>query len=264
MVTPATMEPAVDEFHVPFVGRWQNLVSTTNWEKGRIILQWRLQLIDQGRDGGDYSDEAWSRVVGGVSPQHVGRLRRVYERFGENHESFAGLYWTHFLAAMDWDDAELWLEGAVQNRWSAPKMRAARWEATGADEEEQTAAEPLVEEEFDGDVDPAFAESTARTIDGEPTPVSAADADDVNAAFDESAPWEPGAEGDDSDSVDAPELVQPFAGLPSLPPDLDEALEVCRAAILRHKMNHWRDVSADDVLAHLDGLKQLALAPSGD
>ena len=28
----------------PFVGRWNRLVSTTNWEKGRIILQWREAL----------------------------------------------------------------------------------------------------------------------------------------------------------------------------------------------------------------------------
>ena len=24
-----------------FVGQWQRLVSTTNWDKGRIICQWR-------------------------------------------------------------------------------------------------------------------------------------------------------------------------------------------------------------------------------
>ena len=27
-----------------FVGQWNRLVSTTNWEKGRIICQWRDAL----------------------------------------------------------------------------------------------------------------------------------------------------------------------------------------------------------------------------
>ena len=31
----------VDEASQPFVGRWNALVSTTNWEKGRIIGDWR-------------------------------------------------------------------------------------------------------------------------------------------------------------------------------------------------------------------------------
>ena len=28
-----------------FLGRWNRLISTTNWEKGRIILEWRQALI---------------------------------------------------------------------------------------------------------------------------------------------------------------------------------------------------------------------------
>lgn len=261
MTTPATAEPATEEISVPYLGRWQRLVSTTNWEKGQIILQWRADLEQQDRPAADYSDEAWSRIVGGVSAQHVGRLRRVAERFGDSYETYSGLYWTHFLAALDWDDAELWLEGAVQNKWSAPKMRSARWDANGVDAAEQAAAPPILEEEFDGDSDPAVADSAARVFDGEVSAVSDADdSDAANAAFDEAAPWDDGEAADQ----EQPELVQPFAGLERLPPDLEEAFETCRGAILRHKMSGWRDVSADAVLSHLEGLKHLALAPSGD
>ena len=32
-----------------YVGRWNRLVSTTNWEKGRIICEWREALRQAGR-----------------------------------------------------------------------------------------------------------------------------------------------------------------------------------------------------------------------
>ena len=122
----------VAEASTEFVGRWNRLVSTTNWQKGEIIRQWRNALEASGAPAEEYTDEAWSRRVGGVSPQHVGRLRRVCERFGEVYEQYPGLYWSHFHAALDWPDAEMYLEGAVQNDWSVPRMREQRQEATGA------------------------------------------------------------------------------------------------------------------------------------
>ena len=90
----------------PYVGQWNRLVSTTNWQKGRIIGAWRVSLAVQGLAVNEYSDEAWARLVGGVTGQHVGRLRRVFVRFGESHEQYAGLFWSHFQAALDWTDAE--------------------------------------------------------------------------------------------------------------------------------------------------------------
>ena len=61
----------------PFLGRWGLLVSQTNWEKGKIIAEWREALIAAGAAPHEYADEAWSRLVGQVTPQHVGRLRRT-------------------------------------------------------------------------------------------------------------------------------------------------------------------------------------------
>src|SRR5690606_12131349 len=93
----------------------------------------------------------WSRRVGNVTPQHVGRLRRAFERFGAVRQEYRGLFWSHFQAALDWDDAEMWLEGAVQNQWSISEMRHQRWEALGgaAGEEELNgeASEPEVWDE---------------------------------------------------------------------------------------------------------------------
>ncbi|MFM7117389.1 MAG: hypothetical protein ACKO0N_12220, partial [Planctomycetota bacterium] len=76
----------------PFIGRWNRLVSTTNWEKGRIIHEWRSALEASAAPTTEYSDEAWSRMVGGVTGQHAGRLRRVYERYGAVHADYDGLF----------------------------------------------------------------------------------------------------------------------------------------------------------------------------
>src|SRR5690606_33739933 len=128
----------------PFIGRWQNLISTTNWEKGRIILEWREALIGSEAPATEYSDEAWAQRVGGVTSPHVGRLRRVYDTFGGDYETYPGLYWSHFLAALDWDDAAMWLEGAMRSGWSVAAMREQRWQALGAVEQDRPQAADIV------------------------------------------------------------------------------------------------------------------------
>ncbi len=107
------VEVEIAETSERFIGQWNRLISTTNWEKGRIIHEWRSAGVASGAPATEYSDEAWSRLVGGVTGQHVGRLRRVYERFGGVYQDYEGLYWSHFQAALDWDDAEMWLEGGA-------------------------------------------------------------------------------------------------------------------------------------------------------
>ncbi len=148
---PAGMDSELVE--QPFVGRWNQLVSQTNWEKGQIISQWRAALIESGAPASQYSDEAWARRVGGVTASHVGRLRRVYEAFGDTYQTYRGLYWTHFLVALDWDDAPLWLEGAAQSGWSISAMRQQRWEATGADEATRASESNLAATDVDEDFD---------------------------------------------------------------------------------------------------------------
>ncbi|MDE0817154.1 MAG: hypothetical protein OSA92_05810 [Pirellulaceae bacterium] len=70
----------------PFVGAWQALVSQTNWEKGKIILDWREALVAADAPVHEYSDESWATLVErSVTGQHVGRLRRVYQQFGAVH-----------------------------------------------------------------------------------------------------------------------------------------------------------------------------------
>lgn len=248
-----------------YLGQWNRLVSSTNWEKGRIIHDWRSALMASDANASDWSDDAWSRRVGNVTGQHVGRLRRVYERFGGVHTDYAGLYWSHFQAAIDWNDAEMWLEGAVQNRWSVSEMRRERWLAFGGSADQQPSDSDVVAAEVDEDGPSDDARPAA-----ERAPFSESQSE-ASGPLPEGPDFgdEPAA-GDaflDSDRPVATEtspaqVVRPFAALPSLPDDLTEAFENFKLAILRHKASDWRDVSCDDVLTALDSLKILAAAPS--
>jgi hypothetical protein len=254
-----------DSTSFEYVSQWRGLVSTTNWEKGRIIGQWRASLRAGGAESLEWSDEAWSRRVGQVTPQHVGRLRRVYERFSAVRESYAGLYWSHFQVALDWTDAEMWLEGAVQNRWSVGEMRARRWETLGALSGERPRDDEVVESELDEDAGPLADATLSQVRDpGEDERLAANPRDsrhgDEAGGVQEGVPF-------DADPSEYPvatpdESVRPFVNLPDLPDDLAEAFEAFKLAILRHKLAGWHEISRNDLLASLDSLKQLALAPA--
>lgn len=253
----------------PFVGRWNHLVSTSNWEKGRIIIQWRTALEETGADVTEFSDEAWSRRVGGVTSQHVGRLRRVYHRFGENFDKYEPLYWSHFFAALDWEDAEMWLEGAIQSGWSVSAMRRERWQTVeGGDPASQPKDNEIVSTEKDEDFEPATEESpsaanqrtefTEENLGPRHEGPDFGDEDDV--------PF--GDDADDSFDADPasilgskiPDQARPFEHLGELPEDMADALESFKLSIIRHKSNNWEEISLDDTLAVLDALKFLAMA----
>lgn len=256
-ITQAT-KAAIDDTSRVFLGQWHTLVSTTNWEKGRIIKEWRDERKRAGMEISEYSDEAWAQLVGDVTSQHVGRLRRAYERFGKDYQQYPGLYWSHFHVALDWDDAELWLEGAVQNKWSVAKMRRQHDNAHGKADalESETSSVASAPGEHDAHVDSELTEvqdfdsdSHERDDRGEPTEV-------VHAESDESGGEMPSA------GKVAPAKTRPFASLPELPDDLADAFEAFKLAILSHKLTQWQDVSRDDVINSLEALKKLALAPS--
>ena len=255
----------------PYVGQWNRLVSTTNWQKGRIIGAWRQSLAGQGLPVSEYGDEAWARLVGGVTGQHVGRLRRVFARFGETYEQYAGLFWSHFQAALDWNDAEMWLEGAVASGWSVAQMRDERWRTLGQLESQRPRAEDVVASETDEDFEPARTSDPLAPISGQYDEVrgprlEGPDFGDAESYTGTAGPASSGTHGQASGGTpdDAVELVRPFEGLPDLPDDLQEAMDALKLAILHHKADGWRAIGVNDVLRALDGLKALATAPSGE
>lgn len=257
-IDPQEIESQLEATAIPFVGRWNRLVSSTNWEKGRIILQWRQALSDADVPAERYSDEAWGRTVGGVTGQHVGRLRRVYQRFSNTHERFDGLFWSHFHAAIEWDDAEMWLEGALRNRWSVAKMRNQRWETLGQIAAEKPDEEDIVHNELDEDFETSnhLAPQAERDIPDGPA--------HENPDFGDGGDTTGGIEALVSEQADAMPTVRPFEDLPKLPDDMVDAFESMKLAILRHKSREWDEVSQEDVLVSLDALKHLALAPSAN
>lgn len=247
---PALQE-SLDATSVEFIGRWNRLISTTNWEKGRIICQWRDEMAAADAPASSCTDEAWAQRVGYVTPQHVGRLRRVFQRFGATFEQYPGLFWSHFQAAIEWSDAEMYLEGAVQNDWSVSQMREQRWEAMGGAPELKPSEQEIVAAEIGED---ELADEAQDEMANEPVAKKArqrAESDDEEAASADPAPWE---------EESAAEPVRPFANLPPLPNDLGEAFERFKLAILNHKIAGWQEISRDDVLRVLDALRQMAVA----
>lgn len=267
-------DTTIDGASAPYLGRWHRLISTTNWEKGRIIQEWRVALSSAGANASEFADDAWSRRVGNVTGQHVGRLRRVYERFGATASEYPGLYWSHFQAALDWDDAEMWLEGAVHSRWSVAEMRRQRWttraatEGRAPDESEPESDSP--DEDFSPLPLDVYAAESAAVVDSGNTVSRIESGKSVGDGQKRRDSREP-AHGETDDephdeedsSLGEPQMVRaaPFAHLAELPEDFAEAFEAFKLAIVRHRLLGWREASRDDVLAALDALRELALAP---
>jgi len=252
----------MDDASEEFLQAWGKLVSTTNWEKGRIISRWRQALIETAAPVQCYSDEAWSRRVGNVTPQHVGRLRRVYQQFNEVHEQYGGLFWSHFQAALDWNDAEMWLEGAVQGNWSVARMRRQRWEAQGAPDDQKPRDEDIIAAELDEDVDQIDDSLDDVVVEGVDTVQSPTDMDDYDEN-DHGYDCDPdeSVSGDLVSSVGVEQQVRPFEDIGELPEDLSQAAEAMKLAIISHKLSSWDEVSCSHVVSLLDALKTLAKSP---
>jgi len=165
---------------------------------------------------------------------------------------------------LDWRDAEMYLEGAVQSEWSVPDMRRQRCEALGEPAEPsptdaEAAPFEMDEDAADGDegfLPPTISESFDEVHDAggpadETVRPDRADSDGAEALADAAAATESGDP-----------LVRPFEALPPLPSDVAEAMELFKLAILNHKVSGWRDIARQDLLAVLDSLRQLALAPA--
>lgn len=247
----------------PFVGRWNDLISTTNWEKGRIISQWRQALIDSGADSQQHSDEAWARRVGGVTAPHVGRLRRVHDRFASTYQTYEGLYWSHFLAALDWDDAPLWLEGASREKWSVSRMREQRWQAHGAVESNRPMPGEIVTADTDEDVVlPAQGGGRTKEYDDDSGVASGpvhegpdfGDEEELMSLGGETGPPRADDHSPTESSAAGGNVVQPFAGLPELPDDLADAIELLKLAVLRHKTTGWAETNPETIQRYLDAV----------
>jgi hypothetical protein len=129
------------------VERAQAAVSRCNWEVGRCAVQWTRKYA-RGRTDADFA------AMVGLSADQVYQRRRVVESFGEICEDFPSLKWSHFYAAVNWDDARDCLQWSDENQATVAEMKAWRRAIRGED----LSAEALPEE-FGGD--PAILHSSA-------------------------------------------------------------------------------------------------------
>ena len=256
-----------------YVGQWNRLVSTTNWEKGRIIGQWRDALVANGAAASEFTDDAWTQLVGGVTSQHVGRLRRVYQRFGEASDQYDGLYWSHFQAAIDWEDAEMWLEGAIHNGWSVSQMRGKRWETLGKPGEAPAVDDPAEASGLDGvdnavpfDAEGAAFASTSSTTSAAETPAKGRARAGNDEDESDDAPATSRSHSGEGDAVGAPAKSRSRLAVEvdELPEDLADAFEQFKLAIIAHRRLGWSETTPGAVIECLDALRELALAPADD
>lgn len=252
-----------------FIKRWNGLISTTNWQKGEIIVQWRASLQEQGASQSDFSDEAWSQLVGGVTSQHTGRLRRTFERFGHVYQEYQGIYWSHFYAALDWDDAEMWLEGAIQNKWSVSRMRNQRWETLGQlpdqrPQESDIVASEIQEEHQSLELSERKRQHDRDYIEG---PVyEGPDFGDQDGSQSGSSPknaeaiddFQPTCDDNSSGGEGFVPEAKLFEAFDELPEDVEEATAAFKLAIIRHRTEQWQEISQQDMISLLMALQKLA------
>ncbi|MDR1494277.1 MAG: hypothetical protein LBT05_16400 [Planctomycetaceae bacterium] len=263
----ALQSPVVVEVSNDFIASWNRLISMTNWEKGKLISLWRAKLAENHLPRQIYSDESLAKRIGNVSGQHIGRLRRVYERFGETFTQYTGLFWSHFQAVLDWDDAEKWLLDALENQWSVATMRLKRWEAIGSPAGQKPRDSDIIMSEQDEDVN-AYNDSDT-VLDGNIKSVEP-NRKHKNKDHDKDRKKRSNSDsdGDRADGFSANDLgefsspAEAFAQMKQmkdLPEDLQEAFEQLKIVILSHKVSGWREVDPQRILTFLNAMKVVVI-----
>jgi hypothetical protein len=265
--TAVLSSPVLEEVSNDFISSWNRLISMTNWEKGKLIHNWRAKLLENGLPRLVYSDESLAKRLGNVSGQHIGRLRRVYERFHSTFASYHGLFWSHFQAVLDWDDGEAWLADASANQWSVATMRLQRWEAIGSPVGQKPNDADIILSEPDEDVNPYNDSDTV--LDGNRKSV------EPNRDKDKKKKGEGGnhgsgsggSTGDGSGGTDQDfgnfsspaEAFSQMKQMKDLPEDLREAFEQLKIVILSHKVSGWREVEPQRILTFLNAMKVVVM-----
>ncbi len=285
-VSPENAE-LVEEIAAEFMGFWNTLISQTNWKKGEVILTWRNRLVASGLPRGIWSDESLARRIGNVSSQHVGRLRRVFERFGDpqkyrENSSFAHLYWSHYQAALDWDDADQWLMKASSESLSVAQMRMSRWEVCGSPADRKPKPEEIVAAEPDEDVNPmndadtqfvqieqietktsaGAADESETKEKGEAKKASKEGNDSSNSANENGASLKNPTSGSDEVWKPTPrttdDVLRSMASLPELPSTLSEPVNSLKLAILDQRLAGWEQEEQEATVVWLRALADLA------
>jgi hypothetical protein len=123
---PKNAAAAVTESEDELIARAQLAVSQCNWVVGECAHKW-TQKYARGRTDGDFAQ------LLGLSADQIYQRRRVWETFADVRGEFTSLKWSHFYAALTWDDAPECLQWADENQATVAEMKAWRRALRGED-----------------------------------------------------------------------------------------------------------------------------------
>lgn len=249
------------------ISRAQAALSRCNWVIGECAARW-TERYSRGRTDADFGASI------GLSGDQVYQRRRVWETFSDVHEEYAGLKWSHFYAAVNWDDASECLQWANEMQSTVAEMKAWRRAQHGEDLTESPDEEApfasgmeLLSMETGLVRDPdGFApgdrrgrrELEAESAGSERSTVGTL-AREAEGASDGYAPFGKGARGsapESSKSTAAPSAEQVIQRLAS-------ALEKCDAALTPDVMEEFRSVSYQLQVRFVNALDSLQAKSAG-
>jgi hypothetical protein len=116
----------VTESEQELVTQAQLAVSQCNWVVGECAAKWTHKYA-KGRTDADFAGKV------GLSADEVFQRRRVCEKFGDIHHKYPALKWSHFYAALNWDDAADCFSWTLENEATVAEMKAWRRAIRGED-----------------------------------------------------------------------------------------------------------------------------------
>ena len=128
--------PRIEDTESALIARALSALSRCNWEVGECAAQWTKRFA-RGRTDADFAS------LVGLSPDQVYQRRRVWETFGDVCQNYPHLKWSHFYAALNWDDAAECLQWAQDVQAGVAEMRAWRRAQHGEDLSEASLDESM-------------------------------------------------------------------------------------------------------------------------
>jgi len=116
----------VKETEDQLIQRAQQALSRCNWEIGECAAAWTKRFA-RGRSDADFG------ALIGLSGDQVYQRRRVWETFSDVYDRYSELKWSHFYAALNWDDSAECLQWAHDMSSTVAEMKAWRRAQHGED-----------------------------------------------------------------------------------------------------------------------------------
>lgn len=135
-MTQSAVDAVPDETEEVLVQIAQQAISQCRWIVGECASKW-TQRHARGRTDADFGQ------LVGLSGDQIYQRRRVWETFSDVRSQFASLKWSHFYAALNWDDAADCLQWSEETQATVAEMKAWRRAVRGEDlTSEPEAVEP--------------------------------------------------------------------------------------------------------------------------